>query len=199
MQYERAKHMKRLILLAGCLAAAAAGASAVYPDRLPRGEYADTESTTNVPFTFGQPGARNFQFELSFVATPSNNVQLAFGRDADADGVLSLEETDMAFAWDCGGWRIANGETGEAFVSAAATANGLKTLSWDLLLRRGRPRRLTVSENGAAVFPELSGAPGQWFFSSEWDMLRLTARGVDEPQESVGVGMKISGYKINLR
>ena len=47
MQYERAKHMKRLILLAGCLAAAAANASAVYPDRLPRGEYADTESATS--------------------------------------------------------------------------------------------------------------------------------------------------------
>ena len=199
MQYERAKHMKRLILLAGCLAAAAASASAVYPDRLPRGEHADTESATNVPFAFGQLGARNFQFELSFVATPSNNVQLAFGRDADADGVLSLEETDMAFGWDCGGWRIANGETGEACVSAAATTNGLKTLSWDLLLRRGRPRRLTVSENGAAVFPELSGAPGQWFFSPEWDMLRLAVRGVDAPQESVGVGMKISGYKIDLR
>ena len=199
MQYERAKHMKRLILLAGCLAAAAASASAVYPDRLPRGEHADTESATNVPFAFGQLGARNFQFELSFVATPSNNVQLAFGRDADADGVLSLEETDMAFGWDCGGWRIANGETGETCASAAATTNGLKTLSWDLLLRRGRPRRLTVSENGVAVFPELSGAPEQWFFSPEWDMLRLTARGVDAPQESVGVGMKISGYKINLR
>ena len=105
----------------------------------------------------------------------------------------------MAFAWDCGEWRIANGETGEAYVSAAATTNGLKALSWDLLLRRGRPRRLAVLENGVAVFPECSGAPEQWFFSPEWDMLRLTVRGVDAPQESVGVGMNISGYKINLR
>lgn len=191
--------MKRLILLVGCLAAAAAGASAVYPNRLLRGEYADTESTTNVPFTFGQLGARNFQFELSLAATPSNNVQLAFGRDADSDGILSLEETDMSFGWDCGGWRIANGETGEVLSSAVATTNCVKALCWDLLLRRGRPRRLAVSENGFAVFAECSGAPAPWFFSPEWDMLRLTVRGVDAPQESVGVGLKISGYKINLR
>ncbi|MBR4617681.1 MAG: hypothetical protein IKO55_18895 [Kiritimatiellae bacterium] len=191
--------MKRLTLLVGCLAAVVANASAVRLDQLPLGEYADTESTTNVPFAFGQLGARNFQFEMSFAATPSNNVQLAFGRDADSDGVLSLEETDMTFGWDCGEWRIANGETGETLSSAAATTNDVKALTWDLLLRRGRPRRLAVSENGIAVFPECSGAPGQWFFSPEWDMLRLAVRGVDAPQESVGVGMKISGYKINLR
>ena len=186
-------------MLMGCITAVAAGASMIHPGQLPRGEYADTEATTNVPFAFGQLGARNFQFEMSFAATPSNNVQLAFGRDADSDGVLSLEETDMTFGWDCGEWRIANGETAETLSSAAATTNDVKALTWDLLLRRGRPRRLSVLENGVAVFPERSGAPERWFFSPEWDMLRLTVRGVDAPQESVGVGMKISGYKINLR
>ena len=187
------------VALMAALVAAAANASAVYPSQLPRGEYADTESTTNVPFAFGQLGARNFQFEMGFSATPSNNVQLAFGRDADSDGVLSVEETDMSFAWDCGEWRIANGETGETFSAAPATANGVKSLCWDLLLRRGSPRCLSVSENGIAVFAERSDAPASWFFSPEWDMLRLTVRGVDAPQEDVRVGLKISGCKINLR
>jgi len=143
--------MKRLMLLIGCLAAAAACATSVFPGRLSRGEYADTEATTNVPFAFGPEGARNFQFELSLAGTPSNNVQLAFGRDADSDGVLSAEETDMAFAWDCGGWRIVNCETGDEFASEPATTNYVKSLSWDLLLRRGRPRRLAVSENGIGL------------------------------------------------
>ena len=62
--------IKSLLLLIRCFAAVAANASAVYPGRLPRGEYADTEATTNVPFAFGQLGARNFQFELSLAATP---------------------------------------------------------------------------------------------------------------------------------
>ena len=167
------------------------------PGRLPRGGYADTEATTNVPFAFGPEGARNFQFELSLAGTPSNNVQLAFGRDADSDGVLSAEETDMSFAWDCGGWRIANCETGDAFASEPATTNYVKSLSWDLLLRRGRPRRLAVSENGEALFPGL--ALGPWMYSPEWDTLRITVRGVDAPEENVRVGMEISGLRIRMR
>ena len=191
--------MKRLVLLIGCLAAAAACATSVTPDRLPRGGYADTEATTNVPFAFGPEGARKFQFELSLAGTPSNNVQLAFGRDQDSDGVLSLEETDMSFAWDCGAWRIVNCETGDAVESAAATTNDVKALSWSLFLRRGRPRRLAVSENGVPVFAELADAPETWFHSPGWDMLRLTVRGVDAAYESARVKLVVSGYVIDLR
>ena len=191
--------MKRPVLLIGCLAAAAACATSIIPDRLPRGGYADTEATTNVPFAFGPQGARNFQFELSLAGTPSNNVVLAFGRDADSDGALAAEETDMAFAWDCGGWRIVNFVTGDAVESPAATTNDVKSLAWDLLLRRGRPRRLAVSENGVPLFTELADAPGPWLHSLEWDILRLTVRGVDAPQENVRVGMEISGHMIRMR
>ena len=190
--------MKHTLLLASCLAAAVAAAD-VSLGQLPECGYADTETSTNVPLAFARAGVKNFDFELCLVGTPSNNVQLAFGRDADCDGILSLEETVMTFGWDCGEWRIANGETGETFSAAPATANGVKSLCWDLLLRRGSPRRLAVSENGIAVFAERSDAPASWFFSPEWDMLRLTVRGVDAPQEDVRVGLKISGCKINLR
>ena len=191
--------MKRLIVLAGCLAAAAADARFTCPERLPRGEYADTEATTNVPFAFGPQGAKHFQFELSLAGTPSNNVQLAFGRDANSDGALSADETDMVFAWDCGGWRIVDGSTGEAIRSAAATTNVVKLLSWDLLLRRGSPRRLAVSENGEALFAGLADSPMAWFHSMDWDVMRLTVRGADAPSESVRVGVEISGYSIKLR
>ena len=191
--------MNRLTLLIVCVATVAANAATVCPGQLPRGEYADTEATTNVPFAFGPQGARHFQFELSLAGTPSNNVQLAFGRDADSDGVLAAGETGMTFAWDCGGWRIVNGETGETLSSAAATTNCAKALAWDLRLRRGRPQRLAVSENGVPVFAELASSPEPWFHSDGWDMLRLTVRGVDAPQEDVRVGMEISGYTIRMR
>lgn len=191
--------MKRLMLLVGCLAVATAYASSVFPNRMPRGGYADTEATTNIPFAFGPQDARSFQFELSLAGTPSNNVQLAFGRDADSDGVLVAEETDMTFAWDCGGWRIVNCEAGDVIESGAATANDVKTLTWNLRLRQGRPKRLVVSENGVPIFTELANTPEPWFHSPEWDILRLTVRGIDAPQESVRVGMEISGYRIIMR
>ena len=191
--------MKRLIFMAGCLAAASACGADTVLGGMPRCAYADTEAATNVPFAFGPQGARNFRFELSLAGTPSNNVQLAFGRDANSDGVLAADETGMTFAWDCGGWRIVNGETGETLLSAAATTNCAKALEWDLLLRRGRSQRLAVFENGVPVFAELADVPERWFHSSGWDMLRLTVRGVDAPQEDVRVGMEISGYTIRMR
>ena len=191
--------MRRILLLSVCLVAIAARASYVRPNRLPRGEYADTEVTTNVPYAFGLEDARSFQFELNLVGSPSNNVQLAFGRDADSDGALAAEETDMVFAWDCGGWRIVNCEAGDVIESEAATTDNAKVFAWNLLLRRGRPRRLAALENGVPVFAELADAPEPWLYSPEWDILRLTVRGIDAPQESVRVGMEISGCRIIMR
>ena len=55
---------------------------------LPPSAYADTEVSTNVPFTAWEEHQKRFEHRLSFEATPSNNVQVAFGTDADADGML---------------------------------------------------------------------------------------------------------------
>ena len=131
--------------------------------------------------------------------SPSNNVQLAFGRDLDSDGVLAADEADMTFAWDCGEWRIVNGTNLAYFAAAAATTNSSKRLEWDLRMKRMSMRHLDVRENGVALFPELADAPEPWFYSPEWNLLRLTARGVDATDESARVALDITGYTINLR
>ena len=191
--------MKRLIFMAGCLAAASACGADTVLGGMPRCAYADTEAATNVPFAFQSAGVRGFCFELDFAGTPSNNVQLAFGRDLDSDGVLSADEADMTFAWDCGEWRIVNGTNLAFCAAAAATTNSAKRLEWDLRMKRTRMRHLDVLENGAALFPELADSPEPWFYSPDWDILRLTARGVDAPAESARVVLDITGYTINLR
>ena len=191
--------MKHLLLLAPLLAAAVSGAADVSLGRLPECGYADTETSTNVPFAFVRSGVRNFQFDMSLVGTPSNNVQLAFGRDADGDGVLSVDEADMAFGWDCGEWRIVNFPAGEVLASAPATTNLAKNAKWDLRIRRGRPNRLALTENGRAIFPGCAESPEPWFYTLGWNMLRLTVRGVDAAQESALVRLNIVGYTINLR
>ena len=40
--------------------------------------------------------------KLDFNGTPSNNVEVAFGTDADGDRSLSLDETDVVIGWECG-------------------------------------------------------------------------------------------------
>ena len=191
--------MRQLMLLLGAFAAAsAAGADAVF-GQVPRGEYIDTEASTNVPFAFARSGVRDFRFELTFAATPSNNVQLAFGRDADGDGLLAADEADMTFAWDCGEWRVENVVGRECIAASAATTNAAKHVEWDLGMRRMRPRRLVVKENGVAIFTELPDSPEQWLYSPDWDLVRLTVRGVDAADEGARVGLNISGYAIRLR
>lgn len=191
--------MKKLLLLAPLLAAAVSDAAEVGLGRLPECGYADTETSTNVPFAFVRSGVKNFQFDMDLSATPSNNVELAFGRDADGDGVLSAGEADMAVGWDCGAWRIVNATNGEALVSAPATTNAAKSLKWDLRVRRGRPVRLAMAENGQAIFAGYAQSPEPWFYTPGWNMLRLTVRGVDAAQESALVRLNIVGYTINLR
>jgi len=191
--------MKHMLLLASCLAAAAAVGAEIGLESLPDAGCADTETATNVPFAFARSGVRNFEFELCLAGTPSNNVQLAFGRDADSDGVLSTDETDMAVGWDCGEWRIVNFTNGSVFASVPMTTNLVKKLRWDLRVRRGRPRRLELSENGVVVFQECAESPEQWFYSPEWNFMRLTVRGVDVAQESARVKLNVVGYVMDLR
>ena len=189
--------MKKLFLFL-CLPAAA-NASPKLSLHLPPSAFADTEVTTNCPFDCVQRGVHDLLVDMTFAGTTSNNVQLAFGRDADADGALAAAETDVTFAWECGEWQLCGLSSNETFRSEAATTNAIKELLWNLRLQQRRPKRLAASENGTSIFPNLSECPPVWLYGTDWNMLRLTVRGVDAPNEDVGVKLNVTGYVINVR
>ena len=96
---------KMTILLATALSAlVAAGA----PSRaaLPPAVHADTKTVTNVPFATALDVAGRLSFGLVCRATPSNNVEVAFGRDADGNGRLDVGEEGCLVGWDCGAWFV---------------------------------------------------------------------------------------------
>lgn len=99
--------MKRHILssIAVLIAASAWGRAAV-PAALPPAVHADTETVTNVPFAVALDAAGRLSFDLVCRATPSNNVEVAFGRDADGNGRLDVGEEDCIVGWDCGAWFV---------------------------------------------------------------------------------------------
>ena len=166
---------------------------------LPPWEHADTEVTTNCPFSFASPFVVDFRLAMEFESTPSNNVQIAFGRDADADGVLSADETGMIFAWDCGEW-ILFGTNALPFASSPAVdTNAHKTVLWDLQFKRKVPKRLLLTENGIPLLPDLEMDPAPWFYDRTWNMVRLTARGIDDSAESFTVDLTEKGGLIFLR
>ena len=166
---------------------------------LPPWEHVDTEVTTNCPFSFGSPFVFDFRLAMEFDSTPSNNVQIAFGRDSDADGVLSAGETGMILAWDCGEWILFGTNALPFAVSPTADTNAHKVLRWDLHLCAKRPKSLVLTEDGQPLFPDFASAPEPWFYGRDWNMFRLTVRGVGDSAESFVVDLNEKGTLIFLR
>ena len=71
---------------------------------MPEAEWDDTEVVTNAALPAARADSRVFAFTLELDATASNNVEVAFGHDADHDGVLSRGEAGLLVGWDCGEW-----------------------------------------------------------------------------------------------
>lgn len=143
---------------------------------LPPVEHADTETVTNVPFTAWERGLRAFRFDLAFTGTASNNVEMAFGTDADGDGGLSDGEVDVRAGWDCGELFIANNATDERFAETAV--DGAHVFSCVCELHSsGRIVGVAFTNNGTAVFSALAVTKPAWLHSARWDVVRLVGRG----------------------
>ena len=190
-----------LLLSPICFSTSTWGRAAV-PTALPPAVHADTETVTNVPFTVLLDVAGCFSFDLVCHATPSNNVEVAFGRDADGNGILDVGEEDCIVGWDCGAWFVRKGADGEplATVPERPSDNGTRMLSWRLRVGTdGMPSRLDARADGDAVFGTLADTPPAWLHSPSWNLFRLTGRGIDAPLESFSVAVTPDGTMFFVR
>ena len=85
-------------------------AFAVTVTPLPPSEFADTEVSTNIAFAVERPAMTRIEFTVALDATPTNNVEVAIGTDANGDGNLAVEEAACTFGYDCGRWFKREGE-----------------------------------------------------------------------------------------
>ncbi len=151
---------------------------------MPETAHDDTEVVTNHSFTAIRSDSRVFSFMLELDAASSNNVEVAFGRDADGDGALSRFEATMRVGWDCGVWEIVDCATGDVFSEPGSP--GPVSLSWMLIFSSaGVPKSLTTSVSGTGVFAALAEHPPQFLFSKDWNMVRVTCRGIESPHPSL--------------
>ena len=180
---------------------AARGTMAVAP--LPAAEYADTEVSTNVCLVATQElsagdNRRCFDVSLSLVATPTNNVEIAFGVDADEDGVLGCRERDFVLGWDCGAWflrdRRANVETrfGEESLSGVE-----RTLTWRVKVDGDHLPRSFAATDGRATLA--TGAATATMFSPQWNMARVVARGGVVSNERISVKMSRNAMRVIIK
>ena len=92
---------RAVVWFAATLAATAPALTLDLP-RLPPPAFADGEVSGDAAIPAGtQDDLRRFRLVFSFDATPSNNVQIAFGHDSEPlDGALAAEEAAFIIGWD---------------------------------------------------------------------------------------------------
>ena len=170
---------------------------------LPAPEYADTEVSTNVCLEITEllaegDNIRFFDVSLSLVATLTNNVEIAFGVDADEDGVLGCRERDFVLGWDCDGWfwRDRRANVGSRF--GEGTEGGAeRTLSWRVKVDGDHlPQSFSATDGRATL---ATGAATAAMFSPQWNMARVVARGGVESNERISVKMSRNAMRFIIK
>ena len=161
--------MKTLDCLFAVLVAACS--FAVEVTALPPSEYADTEISTNFVFAVGEGGGRRLVFSVELPASPSNNVEVAIGRDADCDGRLSLDEAALAVGYDCGEWFIRSAANDDVTYSDVANS-GLFRRTYEVRSRH---------------------------IDSSWNLVKVTRRGQSAADFVVAFKLVESGFALRLQ
>ena len=145
-------------------------AFAVEVPALPGAEFADTEVSTNVALAVGAARNRRLVFSVELQASPSNNVEVAVGCDADADGRLSLAESALVVGYDCGEWFVRSAAKNDAEVVPVSDAGNFRRV-YELRSRRVDP---------------------------SWNLVKVTRRGLGVTNESIAVDPAESGFALRL-
>ena len=126
---------------------------------LPLCEYADTEVSTNIPIRVNLERLEWMRFALELSPTATNDVEVLIGHDADTNGVLSVEESRIAFGYDCGNWFVREGEEVRA---------EMYICSEQMYVRRALAIRYKD-------------------FAPDWDLVKVVRRGLSASDESVSL------------
>ena len=146
-------------------------ALAVTVEPLPQSAFADTEVSTNVAFAVERPAMTRIEFTVSLDATPTNNVEVAIGTDANSDGNLAVEEAAYVFGYDCGAW-----------FARSAGLEGLGSLEG---LGGGRVEKTFVLKRRQ--------------LDTAWNLVKVTRRGCVSACELVEAKGRKPGFKLEVR
>ena len=178
-----------------------AACAAVVSPTLPVAEWPDCEAATNAALpvvTWQKRG--HFDVQMS-IATGTNLVQLAFGRDADRDGELSRAETALIVGRGAGEVFVEDVAARMRYAEALPPTAGRRGLCWRVFLNvAGAPTGLiATNEAGVALFTEWRHAPPAWSFDPSWDTVRVVSAGPDDADGRVRVEIGPDGTLFIMR
>ena len=172
------------ILMVAFLAFSAFAGARVVVSSLPEAVRPLAEVETNVVFSTGAAADNKWTLTIERDAAVSNSVEVVFGRDANEDGVLEVEEGELCVGWDCGEWFWRDRRS-----STACRVEGTaQRLDVTLYLSRDRAAKSLAS----SVFPAVVSPT---CFNPDWNLARVVSRGA----EIVRVESKVSIDALKLR
>lgn len=148
-------------------------------------EHADTEVSTNMLFVVDGERTREIKMRFALDGCASNCIQVAFGRDADGDGVLGADESETLYGWRNGRYFAESVADGLRVEEPDPGSAASRVLTMNLLLKKGEGLSRFAATNGVgvAVFTNLSATAQGWLYKPDWNMMRVTRRGPGVPAE----------------
>ena len=193
----------RVFLLASLVSAggtAFAGRNIVVP-AFPASIFADTEVSTNIVMHGHRDDTWKVGLHIQLAGTPTNDLEVAFGRDVNTNGVLDVEEIETMYGWRGGRYFVENVPAWER-IEAEAVVNALCGVC-DIHLENDSsvvPRRFVATCGGIAAFGGLAtNPPPAWLFRREWNMMRIVRRGAGPPSGWVSCDIEYQSLSIRLR
>ena len=175
------------------LSSLAFAAPPVVLPRLPAAETLDTEVTTNLPLRIA---GNRLALGLKLAASASNNLEVAFGEDVDADGTLDVEEESCVLGWDCGAWFVRDCATGgESRAERDAGGHRLQAL-FDFAAD-GSLRTLQTAEGSTAEC--VWRHPPRLLLAKQANLMRMTARGTGVESAQITIASRKIGLSMHVR
>ena len=168
VKYQQMKFAAVVLVALLVHASAFAGARMVVPS-LPEPDAPDAEVAANFPLTVNAERLERMTVAVSLDSCVTNEVLVAIGADADNDGVLSMDESDIVFGCDCGVWYRTDLRTG------------------------------TASTEGSPVEATNAIVIGKREFDPAWNLVKVVRRGLGEIGETVEVDEERVRFDIRIR
>lgn len=190
--------MRIALTIAVLLAAHALGAVDVSP--APVSPFPDTEVSTNIVINVHRSDARSLDVRIQIDGTPSNNLEVAFGRDSNTNGVLDVSEIHTVYGWR-GGRYVVEDFRGWRRIESAAATNGLCGTMMVHIENDSEavPRRFSATCGGATAFSELSASAPAWLYRREWDTMRVVRRGAEVSGDWISCDIGYQFFMLKVR
>ena len=197
---DKKEFIRSLALLLALLAGSASARMVVVPPQ-PMSPYADTEVSTNIPFSVSSEHAREIEMRFALDGCMSNCVQVAFGKDADGDGVLGADEAETLYGWRNGRYFAESVADGLRVEEADSGNMHSRVFAINLRLKKGEGLRYFTATNdmGVAIFTNLNATAQNWLYKPDWNMMRVTRRGPGVPAEWFSCDLSSHFFYIKLR